>query len=130
MQWHCKARIAAGATFYIVGRDPAGMPHPDTKENLYDASHGRRVSSLKSITKALTHCISQVLQMAPGLSQVEIVPFKLAAYNKTLGRMDFFNPQRKEDFEFISGELEHYMFHSRHFPSTIRHQDAYSGSQW
>ena len=47
VQWHCKARIAAGATFYIVGRDPAGMPHPDTKENLYDASHGRRVSSLQ-----------------------------------------------------------------------------------
>lgn len=44
--------------------------------------------------------------MAPGLSQVEIVPFKLAAYNKTLGRMDFFDPQKKEDFEFISGESD------------------------
>ena len=29
VQWHCKARIAAGATFYIVGRDPAGIAHPD-----------------------------------------------------------------------------------------------------
>ena len=44
VQWHSKARVAAGATFYIVGRDPAGMPHPDTKENLYDPSHGRKVS--------------------------------------------------------------------------------------
>ena len=25
VQWHCKARLAAGANFYIVGRDPAGM---------------------------------------------------------------------------------------------------------
>ena len=33
----------AGATFYIVGRDPAGMPHPDTKEDLYDATHGKKV---------------------------------------------------------------------------------------
>lgn len=41
--------------------------------------------------------------MAPGLSQVEIVPFKLAAYNKRLGRMDFFDPAKKEDFDFISG---------------------------
>ena len=44
VQWHSKARVAAGATFYIVGRDPAGMPHPDTKEDLYDPSHGRKVS--------------------------------------------------------------------------------------
>ena len=43
VQWHAKARVAAGATFYIVGRDPAGMPHPDTKENLYNADHGREV---------------------------------------------------------------------------------------
>ena len=34
----------AGATFYIVGRDPAGMPHPDTKEDLYDPTHGKKVS--------------------------------------------------------------------------------------
>ena len=35
----------AGATFYIVGRDPAGVPHPDTKEDLYEATHGKKVSS-------------------------------------------------------------------------------------
>lgn len=29
MQWHAKARMMAGANFYIVGRDPAGLPHPD-----------------------------------------------------------------------------------------------------
>lgn len=43
VQWHCKARVAAGANFYIVGRDPAGMPHPETKMDLYEPSHGRKV---------------------------------------------------------------------------------------
>ena len=28
VQWHAKARMNAGANFYIVGRDPAGVPHP------------------------------------------------------------------------------------------------------
>ena len=46
VQWHAKARVSAGANFYIVGRDPAGMPHPDTKEDLYDPTHGREVSHI------------------------------------------------------------------------------------
>lgn len=37
--------MATGANFYIVGRDPAGMPHPDKSRDLYDHSHGRRVSN-------------------------------------------------------------------------------------
>merc|ERR1712150_389732 len=32
VQWHAKARLVTGAQFYIVGRDPAGMGHPDRKE--------------------------------------------------------------------------------------------------
>ena len=43
VQWHAKARMATGANFYIVGRDPAGMPHPDTKADLYNPSHGAKV---------------------------------------------------------------------------------------
>ena len=35
--------MATGANFYIVGRDPAGMPHPDGSRDLYDHSHGRKV---------------------------------------------------------------------------------------
>ena len=35
--------MVAGAQFYIVGRDPAGMPHPDTKKDLYDPTHGKKV---------------------------------------------------------------------------------------
>ena len=43
VQWHCKARMAAGANFYIVGRDPAGMPHPETQKDIYEATHGAKV---------------------------------------------------------------------------------------
>ena len=45
VQWHCKARMNAGANFYryILGCDPAGMPHPDTKGDLYDPTHGKKV---------------------------------------------------------------------------------------
>ncbi|KAF6031277.1 PAPSS2 [Bugula neritina] len=86
VQWHAKARMAAGANFYIVGRDPAGMPHPDGGKDLYEATHG-----------------SKVLTMAPGLTQLEIVPFRVAAYNKVKSAMDFYDPNKKEDFEFISG---------------------------
>lgn len=87
VQWHAKGRMNAGANFYIVGRDPAGMPHPEPPHpDLYDATHG-----------------SRVLAMAPGLAGLEILPFRVAAYDKTKSSMDFFDPKRKEDFEFISG---------------------------
>ena len=87
VQWHCKSRMNAGANFYIVGRDPAGMPHPDkSRGDLYHAQHG-----------------AKVLTMAPGLNQLEIVPFRVAAYNMKKKAMDFFDPERKEDFQFISG---------------------------
>ncbi|EGD83518.1 bifunctional 3'-phosphoadenosine 5'-phosphosulfate synthase [Salpingoeca rosetta] len=87
VQWHAKARMNAGADFYIVGRDPAGMKHPGKEdENLYHADHGR-----------------EVLQMAPGLESLTIIPFRVAAYNKQKGKMDFFDPAKAEDFEFISG---------------------------
>jgi 3'-phosphoadenosine 5'-phosphosulfate synthase len=77
----------AGANFFIVGRDPAGMPHPDPpSRNLYEETHG-----------------SRVLAMAPGLMGLEILPFRVAAYNKVKLAMDFFDPKRKEEFDFISG---------------------------
>jgi len=86
VQWHAKSRMTAGAHFYIVGRDPAGMPHPDGKRDLYEATHG-----------------SKTLKMAPGLKQVEIIPFRVAAYDTKVGEMAFFDPKRRDDFEFISG---------------------------
>ncbi|KAK7270551.1 hypothetical protein RIF29_23773 [Crotalaria pallida] len=86
VQWHAKARINAGANFYIVGRDPAGMSHPVEKRDLYDADHGKKV-----------------LSMAPGLERLNILPFRVAAYDKTQGKMAFFDPSRPQDFLFISG---------------------------
>ena len=38
--------MATGANFYIVGRDPAGMPHPDTKQDIYNATHGAKVCTI------------------------------------------------------------------------------------
>lgn len=90
VQWHAKTRMTAGANFYIVGRDPAGVPHPDKLStpdgNLYDGTHG-----------------SRVLSMAPGLQNLEIIPFRVAAYDKKQKIMAFFDQSRKEDFDFISG---------------------------
>ncbi|XP_071373376.1 bifunctional 3'-phosphoadenosine 5'-phosphosulfate synthase 1 isoform X2 [Centroberyx affinis] len=86
VQWHCRARMVAGANFYIVGRDPAGMPHPDTGKDLYEPTHG-----------------AKVLTMAPGLITLEIVPFKVAAYNKVKRAMDFYDPKNHQDYDFISG---------------------------
>jgi len=88
VQWHAKARMSAGANFYIVGRDPAGVPHPDTNisGDLFDPTHGARV-----------------LTMAPGLTDLEIIPFRVAAYDKTKKAMDFYDSTRHNDFNFISG---------------------------
>lgn len=92
VQWHAKARLNAGSNFYIVGRDPAGMKHPERlnakgqPDDLYHPDHGQ-----------------VVLQMAPGLEKLEILPFKVAAYDKKAGKMAFFDPSRAADFDFISG---------------------------
>ena len=45
----------------------------------------------------------QILQMAPGLDKVEVVPFRVAAYNTRLGAMDFYDPDHHEDYLLISG---------------------------
>jgi len=41
--------------------------------------------------------------MAPGLGQLEIMPFRVAAYNNKKKAMDFFDADHKDDFLFISG---------------------------
>uniref|UniRef100_A0A0N4ZPY8 APS kinase n=1 Tax=Parastrongyloides trichosuri TaxID=131310 RepID=A0A0N4ZPY8_PARTI len=88
VQWHCKARIAAGIDCYIVGRDPAGIQNPDTGDFLYDPTHG-----------------AKVLSMTPGLKNLTILPFKVAAYDTRQGAMTFYDENRREDFLFISGTL-------------------------
>ena len=46
---------------------------------------------------------SKTLSMAPGLAKLEIIPFRVAAYDHTVNKMAFFDPARKSDFDFISG---------------------------
>ena len=86
VQWHAKARRNAGSNFYIVGRDPAGMAHPGRAGDMFDHDHGR-----------------EVLQMAPGLKGLTILPFVVAAYNTKKGAMDFYDEANKADYLFISG---------------------------
>ncbi|XP_075910974.1 bifunctional 3'-phosphoadenosine 5'-phosphosulfate synthase 2-like isoform X4 [Petromyzon marinus] len=86
VQWHCRCRMVAGANFYIVGRDPAGMPHPESGVDLYDHSHG-----------------AKVLTMAPGLTSLEVIPFRVAAYNTATRQMEFYDAERHAEFDFISG---------------------------
>lgn len=41
--------------------------------------------------------------MSPGLRGLEVVPFRVAAYNNRTKSMEFYDPDQHEDFEFISG---------------------------
>lgn len=41
--------------------------------------------------------------MAPGLPTLEIIPFRVAAYNKVSQSMEYFDPKKKDEFDFISG---------------------------
>lgn len=101
VQWHAKARMSAGANFYIVGRDPAGLPNPDKSVggDLYEPTHG-----------------GKVLKMAPGLQNLEIIPFRVAAYDKKAKQMAFFDASRKDDFDFISGTKMRGLARSGEFP--------------
>lgn len=88
--WHASSRVGCGLTHFITGRDPAGVKHPEDKDaDLYDPWHGQ---------KLLVHVKGM-------LNGVDVLPFKVAAYNKVSEKMEFFNPglPNKADFEFISG---------------------------
>jgi len=86
VQWHAYARLNGGATHYIVGRDPAGMKHPGTGEDIYHMWHG-----------------STMLTQSPGLQKLQLLPFTFASYDTKASKMAFFDPKRKEDFVSISG---------------------------
>lgn len=88
--WHASSRVNAGITHFITGRDPAGVKHPeDPTKDCYDVWHGQ---------KLLVHQKNL-------LNGVDVLPFKVAAYNKKTESMEFFGGPGcvKEDFEFISG---------------------------
>jgi 3'-phosphoadenosine 5'-phosphosulfate synthase len=87
--WHASSRVGCGLTHFITGRDPAGVKHPEQDKDLYDPWHGQ---------KLLVHQKGK-------LNGVDVLPFKVAAYNKPNQKMEFFGGPGciKEDFEFISG---------------------------
>jgi ATP sulfurylase len=43
--------------------------------------------------------------MAPSLHGLEIIPFRVAAYDRVAGKMAFFEEHRRQDFQFISGTM-------------------------
>ena len=90
VMWHGSSRVNCGITHFITGRDPAGVKHPeDSSKDLYDVWHGQKL----------------LVNVKPMLNGVEVLPFKVAAYNKPNKRMEFFFPGKSspEDFDFISG---------------------------
>ena len=92
--FHAKSRLNAGATYFVAGRDPAGMKgsgeaeeHKD--DDLYDGNHGR-----------------YVLTMSPGLEAMNILPFGPVYYDKRDHVMKAKDPSRPDDFIEISGKSE------------------------
>ena len=49
------------------------------------------------------NCENNVFVSFLGLQHLEIIPFKVAAYDSKAKKMAFFEPERKDDFIFISG---------------------------
>jgi len=66
--WHIKSREMIGINYMVVGRDPAGIKHPeDIQRDLYDPFDGQKIIE---IAKSL------------GFIKTEIIPFKVVAWNK------------------------------------------------
>ncbi|KAJ0394035.1 hypothetical protein P43SY_011763 [Pythium insidiosum] len=87
VQWHAKSRRNAGASFFVVGRDPAGIKRSDgDKDDLYHGDHGRFV-----------------LHMAPGMEDFNILSFTKVYYDVTDHKMKPMDKTRKKDFLSISG---------------------------
>ncbi|CAH0521951.1 unnamed protein product [Peronospora belbahrii] len=87
VQWHAKSRKNAGASFFVVGRDPAGIKRSDgDKDDIYAGDHGRFV-----------------LRMAPGMEDFNILSFFKVYYDVQDHKMKPMDNSRKQDFLSISG---------------------------
>jgi len=91
VQFHAKSRRSAGASYFVVGRDPAGMKgsalaeaSPD--DDLYDGNHGR-----------------YVLQNSPGIGNMQMLSFVKVMYDVTDNVMKVPDASRPDDFISISG---------------------------
>mmetsp|Transcript_33174 Transcript_33174/g.48648 ORF Transcript_33174/g.48648 Transcript_33174/m.48648 type:complete len:1079 (-) Transcript_33174:147-3383(-) len=91
VQFHAKSRRSAGASYFVVGRDPAGMKgsnaaiaHKD--DDLYDGDHGR-----------------YVLQNSPGIGDMKMLSFVKVMYDTTDNVMKIPDETRMDDFISISG---------------------------
>ena len=80
--FHAKSRRSAGASYFVVGRDPAGMKgsslaaaHKD--DDLYDGDHGR-----------------YVLQNSPGLGDMSMLSFVKVMYDVKSNEMTLPDPER------------------------------------
>nr|CCA14438.1 APS kinase/ATP sulfurlyase/pyrophosphatase fusion protein putative [Albugo laibachii Nc14] len=84
VQWHAKSRRNAGASVFIVGRDPAGIKSHG--KDLYDQDHGRFV-----------------LHVAPGLEDLQLMSFDKVYYDVNDQQMKPMEKGREADFLSISG---------------------------
>jgi len=89
VQFHAKSRRVAGASYFTVGRDPAGMPYssgPDDGDDIYHPDHGR-----------------YVLMASPGVGRMEFLGFSKVYYDKKDHTMRDKDETRADDFISISG---------------------------
>lgn len=50
------------------------------------------------------------------MSKLEIIPFRVAAYDRYARKMNFFDSARKDDFNFISGTMMRTLASSGQYP--------------
>jgi 3'-phosphoadenosine 5'-phosphosulfate synthase len=88
VMWHASSRVGCGIDFFITGRDPAGVGHPEIKgQPLYDVDHGKAL---------LKHEESL-------LKGVKVYDFKLAALNTITNKMEFKQDNEPNKWKFVSG---------------------------
>jgi len=93
--FHAKSRRVGGASYFTVGRDPAGMPYSSSPywsktdlegEDLYHPDHGR-----------------YALMTSPGVGDMQFLGFSKVYYDKQTHTMRDKDESRADDFISISG---------------------------